>query len=183
MSKIGRRPIRLGDVKVEVSGSEIKYKGSKASGSHVLPSELKAEINNDALVLAPAGAGDASINRIWGLHRALIANKIEGASKGFERQLQIIGLGFKASVQGNKMQLFLGFSHKIDYEIPAGVVVETDKTGQLLTLKSFDKMMLGRACSYLRDLKPPEPYKGIGIRYVDEVVIRKAGKAKTATAA
>lgn len=179
MSKIGRRPIQVGDVQIEIVGNEIRYKGKHASGLHQLPGSLKAEFADKALKLVPAEK-KGSVNLEWGMHRALLANKIKGAAHPFERQLRIVGLGYKAVVSGNKMQLSLGFSHKIDVAIPAGVTIEVDKTGQLLTFKSTDRALLGHMCSYVRDLKPPEPYKGTGIQYTDEIIKRKAGKAKSA---
>ncbi len=179
MSKIGRRPIQVGDVHVEIAGSEIRYKGKSASGVHQLPDCLKAELADKMLKIMPVEK-NADVNLDWGMHRAVLANKLKGAAQPFERQLRIVGLGYKAVVTGNKMQLSLGFSHKVDVAIPAGVTVETDKSGQLLTFKSTDRALLGHICSYVRDLKPPEPYKGTGIQYSDEVIKRKAGKAKAA---
>lgn len=179
MSKIGRRPIQVGDVHVEIVGNEIRYKGKAASGVHQLPGSLKVEFADQALKLMPVDK-NANVNLDWGMHRAVLANKIHGAAKPFERQLRIVGLGYKAVISGSKMQMSLGFSHKIDVVIPAGVTVESDKTGQLLTFKSTDRALLGHICSYVRDLKPPEPYKGTGIQYTDEIIKRKAGKAKAA---
>jgi large subunit ribosomal protein L6 len=180
MSKIGRKPIELARVNVEVSGSEIVYKGQKAAGTHVLPDCLKAELIGQDRLHIIADKRDADTMRLWGLHRALLANKIKGASTGFEKQLRIVGLGFKAVVQGAKLQFSLGYSHKIDFELPAGVTVEVDKAGQLLTCRSSNKEDLGLVCSKIRELRLPEPYKGTGIAYVNEVIRRKSGKAKSA---
>jgi len=107
--------------------------------------------------------------------------QIKSSSKyRFEKQIRIVGLGYKAVVQGSKLQFSLGFSHKIDFDLPAEVTVETDKVGQLLTCRSSNKEALGLVCSEIRALRPPEPYKGTGIQYVGEVIRRKAGKAKSA---
>jgi large subunit ribosomal protein L6 len=179
MSKIGRKPIELNNVAVEVKGKEIKYKGKKASGVYTLPEELNAEVVNKTIKIIPAEK-TPDLNRLWGLHRALLANAIKGADTGFEKQLRIVGLGFKAALMGDKLQCSLGFSHKIDFPLPKEVTVEIDKTGQLLTFKSVDKVLLGQVCSTVRALRPPEPYKGTGIQYVGEVILRKAGKAKSA---
>lgn len=179
MSKIGRKPIDLLGTQVEIKGNEIHYKGKKASGIHILPPELKAEVVNKQLfitLLSPSKRGKEQ----WGLHRALLANEIKGADQGFEKQLRIVGLGFKAVSVGNKLQFSLGFSHKIDFELPAGVTVELDKTGQLLTCKGTNKELLGLVCGQIRALRPPEPYKGTGIQYAQEVILRKPGKAKSA---
>lgn len=179
MSKIGRKPIDIGSVQVEIQGNTVIYKGKRESGQYELPTELKVSLENGKLkILSNSDLGD--INRIWGLHRALIANRIKGAESLFEKQLKIVGLGFKAALAGNKLKFALGFSHDIEYVLPDGVTVETDKTGQLLTFKSSDKENLGRVCSAVRSLRKPEPYKGTGIQYVGEVIHRKAGKTKSA---
>ncbi|MFC1842777.1 50S ribosomal protein L6 [Candidatus Dependentiae bacterium] len=182
MSKIGRKPVAFGNTKVEIKDGEVHYKGAKNSGVYVLPDRLVATVEGDSLLIKPSDSAlkDRDINRIWGLHRALIANKIKGADTGFERQLKINGLGYKASVSGKKVVLSLGFSHKIDMDLPDNVTLEVDKSGQLLTFKSFDKELVGHICSKIRALRPPEPYKGTGIKWVKEVIRRKAGKAKAA---
>ena len=178
MSKIGRRPIALGSVTVSIDGQKIVYKGKKVSGEYELPEALVARVENGQLFLE-AREKDRSFNQEWGLHRALLFNKIRGADVDFEKQLRIVGLGFKAAIAGKKMQLSLGFSHKIDFNLPEGVTVDIDKTGQILTFKSPDKELLGHVCSQIRAYREPEPYKGTGIRYSDETIIRKAGKAKS----
>lgn len=186
MSKIGRKPIDLGTVHVEVNGSQIHYKGKTDTGIYALPLNLKAEMLDKRLILSAASglsadALDADVKQAWGLHRALLANKIMGADKKFEKILKIVGLGFKAVITGNKIQFSLGYSHKIDYELPEGVSAEVDKSGQVLTVRSIDKEMLGHVCSEIRAMRPPEPYKGTGIQYagpIPEVIRRKAGKAK-----
>jgi large subunit ribosomal protein L6 len=178
MSKIGRKPIDISNVTVEIKGLEIHYKGKKSSGVYVVPEQLTVVVEDKKLRLT--AQKDQSCNLIWGMHRALLANELIGADKGFEKQVRIIGLGFKAALAGSKMQFSLGFSHKIEYELPKEVTVEIDKTGQLLTFKSSNKVVLGAVCSEVRALRPPEPYKGTGIQYVGEVILRKAGKAKSA---
>jgi large subunit ribosomal protein L6 len=177
MSKIGRRPIAIGDVKVQVNGQEVQYTGKNSSGVHLVPHELALTFENSELTVAPRVMNRVS-KCLWGLHRALLANKIQGAAKLFERQVQIVGLGFKATPKGNTIEFSLGFSHKIDFALPAGVTLEVDKTGQLLTFKSADKELLGQTCGQLRFLRPVEPYKGTGIRVTTDVVIRKTGKTK-----
>ena len=178
MSKIGRKSINIGNVTVEIQGKELSYKGKKASGSHVLPDILDFKLDDKELSITPV-EHNQDTNRLWGLHRALVANKIKGADVGFERQLRIVGLGYKAAITGKQMQFSLGYSHKIDYTLPEEVTVEVDRSGQLLTFKSFDKERLGSVCSYVRSLRKPEPYKGTGIRYEDEQIVRKAGKTKS----
>jgi len=182
MSKIGRKPIDVSKLPVTVKGKDIKYKGAKSTGVYHLPAELDAEVRDGLLYIQPTkeAALSRGINRIWGLHRALLANEIAGAAKDFELCIEIKGLGFKAAKSGKDLLFTLGFSHKIDFPMPEGVVVDIDKTGQQLTLKSPDKELLGLVCSRIRSLRQPEPYKGTGIKVGGEEIARKAGKAKAA---
>jgi large subunit ribosomal protein L6 len=179
MSKIGRKPIPLSKVKVEVKNNKVSIVGAKAKFEHELPSCLSLKIDDKFCKLELAE--DTRKNRIlWGMNRAILANKIKGVEEGFEKKLQIVGLGFKAQLAGKKMILTLGYTHKIDYELPASVSVEIDKTGQQLTFKSADKFVLGNVCDTIRSFRPPEPYKGTGIIRDGEIIIRKAGKTKSA---
>jgi large subunit ribosomal protein L6 len=177
MSKIGRRPINIGNAAVDIKNNEIHYKGKKASGTYSLPASFSAELKNKELWIKPVTI-DRDTNRLWGLNRALLANKIKGSDVGFEKQIKIVGLGFKAVATGNDLQFSLGYSHKIPYQLPKAVTVVIDRTGQLLTFQSADKELLGQVCSDIRALRVPEPYKGTGVMYANEVILRKAGKAK-----
>lgn len=183
MSKIGRRSIALQDVKIELKGQEIKYTGKNVSGVHVLPKELLASVEGDQLIVAPQGEGKPSriVRQLWGLHRSLIANEIYGAHTLFEKEVTITGLGYKAVAKGEQIELTLGFSHKIDFTLPQGVTVDINRTGQLLTLKSFNKELVGKVGGELCELRPTEPYKGTGVRLTTDVVRRKAGKAKSSS--
>ncbi len=178
MSKIGRKPINIGNATVEIKKNEVHYSGKKDKGVYILPAGLAIELKGKDLWITPVKR-TSDTNRIWGLNRALIANRIKGSDVGFEKQLRITGLGFKAALSGSKLQLTLGYSHKIDYELPKGVSLIIDKTGQLLTFQSSDKELLGQVCSDIRAMRLPEPYKGTGIAYANEVILRKAGKAKS----
>lgn len=181
MSKIGRKPIALDGVKVEIKGQDVHFSGKNDSGVYALPAVLTADLTDTVLTLKLNTAIKAprDVNRLWGMHRALLSNKIIGAAKGFEKQLKINGLGYKAALSGNKVVLTLGFSHKINFELPQGVKLAIDKTGQLLTFTSADKALVGHVCSLIRSYRPPEPYKGTGIKLVNEVIARKAGKTKS----
>lgn len=181
MSKIGKKPIPLGNVVVEVIGQEIKYKGPQASGVYTIPRLLSIEVVDKNLMLTPQDSriSKRNINRLWGLHRALLFNHLRGAEKEFERHIEINGLGYKARLDGAKIEFSLGYSHKIDYVIPEKVAVSVDKSGQKLLIKSSDKELLGHVCSVIRSFRPPEPYKGKGIRFAGEEIIRKAGKTKS----
>ncbi|MDP3889422.1 MAG: 50S ribosomal protein L6 [bacterium] len=182
MSKIGRKPIDISGVKIEVKNQEIHFKGSKNSGVFVLPEELGIELSGEKSLKIVGKQKSREVNRVWGLQRALLANKIKGATTEFVKELEIIGLGFKATKAGSNLVFSLGYSHKIDFELPKEVTIDIDKTGQKLTLKSFDKELLGKVCSQIKSLRLPEPYKGTGIKLKEETLRRKAGKTKAAAA-
>lgn len=179
MSKIGRKPINLGAVKIELHDNVIHYVGQKNSGQHVLPEGLRAVVDDKALTLTCSDLSREN-KMLWGLHRALLANAITGADKGFQEALVINGLGFKAALSGRSLVFGLGFSHKKNFELPEGITVEIDKTGQNLVIKGNSREMVGWVGSEIRALRPPEPYKGTGIRLAKETILRKAGKTKSA---
>ena|SRR3990167_5142143 len=177
MSKIGRKPIDINNVKIELKGLDVHYQGKNSSGVHTLPYFLEATVEENFLTIA-LKSNPRENKKFWGLHRALLANKIRGATQNFEKKLVIKGLGFKAEVAGKNIKFSLGYSHKIDFVLPDKVLFSVDKTGQNLTVQSFDKELLGKVCDQIRSFRVPEPYKGTGIRYEDEIIIRKAGKTK-----
>lgn len=183
MSKIGRKPIDIANLQVEFTNGEVRYKGPKAEGVYRLPKELSVRIEGNKLFLEAAEEAKKrklrDFNRIWGLHRALLANALTGAQKEFETLIEINGLGYKAVVSGDKVVFSLGYSHKIDFPLPKNVSVSVDKTGQKVTVKSFDKNLVGSVCSRMKALRMPEPYKGTGIKLASEQIIRKAGKTKS----
>lgn len=176
MSKIGRKPIDTTGIQVDIKGQEVHFKGSKSSGVHMLPAGFAIEKSDSKLRITCA---DKKKFAEWGLHRALLANKLKGISQGFEQKVTIVGLGFKALPKGsNSVEFSLGYSHKIPFDLPQGIVIEIDKTGQNLVVKGSDKELVGHVASMIRSLRPPEPYKGTGIKLADEEILRKAGKAK-----
>jgi large subunit ribosomal protein L6 len=179
MSKIGKMPIKITSATVEVNGNVVSVNGPKAKFIHELPVEITAKVEDNNVFLSIEKI--SRVNKMnWGMHRALLANKVKGAEVGFEQKMRIVGLGYKALLSGKKVVFSLGYSHKIDYELPEGVELTTDKPGQLLTFKSHDKELLGAVCAKVRGFRPPEPYKGTGIMKDGEQIIRKAGKAKSA---
>ncbi len=183
MSKIGRKPIDISGVTVDVKDQEVHFKGPKSSGVYFIPDKLAIVIEGDKLMLAPkdehlSSVKKRDINREWGLHRALLANEIAGAKKEFEKIVDIVGLGYKATISGNKIVFTLGYSHKIDFSIPKGISITTDKTGRKLTVTSSDCELLGQACSKICNLRRPEPYKGTGVKLATEYIVRKKAKGK-----
>ncbi len=175
MSKIGRKSIDITGVHVDIKGQEVHYKGPMASGVYTLPDELEIQKTDTQLRIM---SDNKKKNAQWGLHRALLANKIKGALQGFEQKITIVGLGYKAQLQGRSVKFALGYSHKIFFDLPEGITIEIDKTGQNLIIKSTDKEQVGHVASMIRSLRPPEQYKGTGIKYAEEEIVRKAGKAK-----
>src|SRR5580692_10106170 len=157
MSKIGRQPIPLSSVKIEIVGNTINIQGSKDKFVHQLPDGIDATIDGKFLKLSIKE--NTRENRMfWGLHRALLMNKIKGVEQGFEKKITIVGLGYKAALAGRKITFTLGYTNKIDYELPQGVNVEIDKTGQLLVVKAADKFVLGNVCDTIRSFRLVEPY-------------------------
>ena len=179
MSKIGRKHIILSSATVTINGKKIAVSGPKAKFEHELPDGIEAKLEDKNLILSISE--DTRQNRMnWGMHRALLANKVKGAEIGFEVKMKIVGLGYKAQATGKKIVFSLGYSHKINFDLPEGVEFASDKTGQNLVFKCTNNILLGEVCATVRAFRPPEPYKGTGIMREGEVIIRKAGKAKSA---
>jgi large subunit ribosomal protein L6 len=178
MSKIGKKPIALTTATVKVEGSRVAIKGPKGEMFHDIPDTLEVVLESST-VRVNVKKKFKGFAAVWGLHRAVLANKVKGVEQGFIQKVRINGLGFKAQPSDNKLVFSLGFSHKVEYVLPQEVKVQVDKTGQLLEFSSIDKFALGNACDAVRLLKLPEPYKATGIIRDGDVIIRKAGKAKS----
>ena len=177
MSRIGRQPIQIpAGVTVEQSDSLIKVSGSKGSLEVTLLPGLTMSQTAGVLQVAKA-IESPETQRSFGLMRTLIGNMVEGVSKGFERRLEINGVGYRASAAGNVITLSLGFSHPVLFTLPSGVEAKIEKN--IIILTGFDKQLVGQVAANLRALKKPEPYKGKGIKYVEERIRRKAGKTAT----
>lgn len=178
MSRIGLAPITIPDeVSVKPDGQKIEVKGPKGTLSVNLPVEITLSIKEKIASLA-CQSKTARVKALHGLSRALLANAIEGTSKGFSKDLEIIGIGYRASLQGNQLILNVGYSHPVVMDIPNGISVKIAKPTQI-SVSGFDKHLVGQFTANIRRSAPPEPYKGKGIKYVDEVIRRKAGKAAT----
>jgi len=175
MSRIGKQPIGIPrGVTVQVDGLVIRAEGPKGRLTQTVPPGISARIDREQLVLSREG--DARTARaLHGLARALVANMVTGVSAGFERRLDIVGIGYRAQMQGKNIQLALGYSHPIVFALPDGVTAEIERQ-TAITLRAADKALLGQTAARLRELRKPDPYKGKGIRYSDEVVRRKVGK-------
>ena len=176
MSRIGKMPVHVPDkVKVDLVGSTIKLTGPKGTLEHLIHPDIKVTIQGaEVTVTRPS---DVKKHRaLHGLTRALIHNMAVGVSQGFTRQLQILGGGFRSEVKGKALILYLGFSHPIIVVPPAGVSISVDAKENKITIDGIDKELVGQTAAKIRSLRPPEPYKGKGVRYVGEQVVQKAGK-------
>ena len=180
MSRIGKKSIAIpAGVKAGVNGDVIKVEGPKGSLMQPLPKELKVEISNNEINVM-RNTEDQKTVMIHGLGRSMIANMIKGVTEGFHKNLEIIGVGYRAEVQGNILNLSLGYSHPVRYTLPKGITATVDKQTNI-ALKGIDKQLLGQAAADIRTFRLPDPYKGKGIKYAGEIIRRKAGKAGKAT--
>ncbi|MFM7101305.1 MAG: 50S ribosomal protein L6 [Verrucomicrobiota bacterium] len=175
MSRIGKQPVLIPDkVKVSVSGTRVAVEGPKGKLELQLPRHTSAAVEGREVRVSRAGDG-AEARAMHGLARALINNLCSGVSSGFQKKLEIQGVGFKAAVQGSVLNLALGYSHPINYPIPAGIKVTVEENTKV-TIDGADKELVGRVAAEVRSYYPPEPYKGKGVRYAGEQVVRKEGK-------
>src|SRR5215467_1868031 len=175
MSRIGKQPIAIPPkVKVEVKGQQVSVEGPKGKLNWQLPRHTSIKVEAGKVLVSRQGDDDR-VKALHGLSRALVNNMVRGVSEGFVKKLEIQGVGFKAAVQGKAVNLSLGYSHPINYPIPDQVKVTVDENTKL-TIEGPDRQVVGQVAAEIRSFYPPEPYKGKGVRYVDERVIRKEGK-------
>lgn len=182
MSRVGKQPVSIPEkVDVSFAGNKVRVKGPLGELSWELPSAVKAEKKGQQVVLS-ADISDMAVRALYGTARARLANMVKGVSQGFEQTIEIVGLGYKAEQEGQRLMLSLGFSHKKPFDVPKDVKVELDKKQTTLVLKSHDKDLLGATVARLKAVKPPEPYKGTGIRRKGDRIIKKAGKTAAGAA-
>lgn len=176
MSRIGKQPIEIPQgVNVELKNDVVKVKGPKGELGYYLPEGIKASLVDSKLMVERAS--DTKVDRaLHGLARSLISNMVSGVSKGYERVLEITGIGYRAQVKGNKIVFTLGYSHPVEFELPAGVTAKVDDKQTTITLSGIDKQLLGQVAANIKELRPPDAYKGKGIRYSGERIKLKAGK-------
>ncbi len=176
MSRIAKMPIVLpAGVEVQVSGQNISVKGSKGSFKYQVHQSVEITENNNSLEVKPVNPGDKSAWAMAGTMRALTNNMVVGVSEGFEKKLELVGVGYRAQAQGNKLNLTLGFSHPVVHDIPEGVTCETPSQTEII-LRGIDKQVIGQTAAEIRAYRPPEPYKGKGVKYAGEHIIRKEAK-------
>ena len=175
MSRIGKQPIAIPPkVKVEVNGQSVHVEGPKGKLDWELPRRTSLKVQDGKVVVSRQG-DDAAAKALHGLSRALVNNMVKGVSEGFVKKLEIQGVGFKAAVQGTNVNLSLGYSHPVIYPIPAQIKVTVEENTKL-TIEGPDRQVVGQVAAEIRSFYPPEPYKGKGVRYTDERVVRKEGK-------
>jgi large subunit ribosomal protein L6 len=176
MSRVLKEIAVPSGVTVSVSGQNIDVKGSKGTLSHVVHEVVEIKQDGDNIAFAPREAGKGPM-ALTGTTRAVINNLIAGVTDGFEKKLELVGVGYRAQAQGKVLNLTLGFSHPVNHEMPEGVTCETPSQTEIL-IKGIDKQQVGQVAADIRAYRPPEPYKGKGVRYADERIVRKEAKKK-----
>jgi large subunit ribosomal protein L6 len=175
MSRIGKKPIPLPKgVMVEVKDGLVSVKGQKGALQRPLLEGVEVDITDGVVTLRRTGE-DKRSRSYHGLMRTLVANMVEGVSNGYEKKLEIVGIGYRSELKGNSLALYLGYSHPIDFPLPQGISAEVEKQ-TLVTIRGIDKELVGQIAAKIRDLRKPDPYKGKGVKYAGEVLRKKAGK-------
>ncbi len=176
MSRIGRMPIVIPKgVEIKLEGSQLSVKGPKGFLTRSIPSELEAELEDGNLVLKRP-SDDPRVRSLHGMARAIIQNMVTGVSTGFERVLEVNGVGYRAELSGKNLMLYVGYSHPVEVTPPDGISFDVDARIRQIKVLGYDKEMVGQIAANLRSVRPPEPYKGKGIKYLEEKIRRKAGK-------
>jgi large subunit ribosomal protein L6 len=177
MSRVAKNPISIpSGVDVNVSGQQVNIKGSVGNLGLAVHDSVSVNVENGEIKVAMNDA-NAQNNAMAGTMRALLNNMVTGVSQGFERKLELVGVGYRAQAQGKKLNLTLGFSHPVEYQVPEGVTIETPSQTEVV-VKGADKQKVGQVAAEIRAYRPPEPYKGKGVKYADERIIRKEAKKK-----
>jgi large subunit ribosomal protein L6 len=174
MSRVGKKPIELpAGVEVKVDGAVLNFANGKNKAELDTKGNVGINVEGNTLTFTPNG-DDKESRAFWGTYRALANNIVTGITTGFEKKLEINGVGYRAQVKGKEIELQLGFSHPINYPIPEGITMAVEKN--IISIKGADKQQVGQIASEIRGFRPPEPYKGKGVKYVEEHIVRKAGK-------
>ena len=177
MSRIGKKPVDLpGGVTATVSGQTVEVKGPKGTRSFTATDDVTLAIEDNAVTVTPRGKSKRARQQ-WGMSRTQVANLVAGVTTGFKKEMEINGVGYRAAVQGKILKLSLGYSHDVDFPIPAGVTITTPKPTEIV-VEGIDQQVVGQVASNIREWRKPEPYKGKGIKYKGEFIFRKEGKKK-----
>jgi len=179
MSRIGKKPIEIPEVvEVKIEGQLVFIKGPKGELSQAIRPEIKVEVKESKILVSPQKETKET-SAFWGMTRALLYNMVKGVMEGYEKKLEIEGVGYRASIEGDQLVLNIGFSHPVKIKQPAGIKFSVDKN--VISVSGIDKGLVGEMAAEIRRVRPPEPYKGKGIRYAGEQVRRKLGKKAVAT--
>jgi large subunit ribosomal protein L6 len=177
MSRVGKKPVAVpSGVTASVSGQTVKMKGAKGELSFLVPEEVTVAMENGAVSVAPRDQTKTARAK-WGMSRAQVQSLVDGVTKGFEKKLEVNGVGYRAQVAGKALKLSLGYSHDIEYAIPAGITITTPKPTEIV-VTGIDKQKVGQTAAEIREYRGPEPYKGKGVKYAGEFIFRKEGKKK-----
>ncbi|GHE49340.1 50S ribosomal protein L6 [Camelimonas fluminis] len=177
MSRIGKKPVTVpSGVTATVDGQLVKVKGSKGELSFVVPDDVSVSFADGSISVQPRDESKKA-RSLWGMSRSQVSNLIEGVSKGFEKKLEINGVGYRAAVAGKTLKLSLGFSHDVDYPVPEGIAIVTPKPTEIV-VSGINKQQVGQVAAEIREYRGPEPYKGKGVKYANEFIFRKEGKKK-----
>ena len=177
MSRIGKKPVQLPQgVTATVDGQTVSAKGPKGELKFVVNDEVLVKMENNEIVVSPRDESKVARSK-WGMSRTQIVNILDGVAKGFERRLEISGVGYRAAMQGRNLQLALGYSHDVVYETPAGVTIAVPRPVEVV-ITGIDKQQVGQVAAEIREFRSPEPYKGKGVKYAGERIVRKEGKKK-----
>lgn len=177
MSRIGKRPVPVpAGVTATVEGQKVKAKGPKGELEFVINDEVLVKLEDNAVTVTPRDESKDARSK-WGMARSMVENIFEGVKGGFEKKLEINGVGYRAAMQGKNLQLSLGFSHDVVYEVPAGITVVVPKPTEIV-VSGISKQQVGQVAAEIREYRGPEPYKGKGVKYANERIVRKEGKKK-----
>ena len=177
MSRVGKKPVAIASgVTATVSGQTVSVKGPKGTLSFRVPDEIKVSQGAEGLAVEPRHENPRT-RAMWGMARAILANNVKGVTQGFEKNLELVGVGYRATMQGTKLQLALGYSHDITYTPPAGITIATPKPTEI-KISGADAQTVGQVAAEIRKYRPPEPYKGKGVKFAGEQLRRKEGKKK-----
>ncbi len=178
MSRLGKLPIKLpAGVQATIKEKEISFKGPKGEVKIGVNPIIEVKVENDEIIVAPYNKNAKNASALWGLIWSLVRNSVVGVSAGFTKKLEINGVGYRAVAAPGKLNMNLGFSHPVEFKLPAGITASVE--GNVITLSGADKAVVGETAAQIRKIRKPEPYKGKGIKYTDEIIRRKAGKAAT----
>ena len=177
MSRIGKKPVQVpGGVTATVNGQTVEVKGPKGTRSFTATDDVTITLADGQISVMPRGDSKRARAQ-WGMSRSMVANLVQGVTAGFKKELEIQGVGYRAAIQGNILKLSLGYSHEVNFEVPAGVTVTTPKQTEIV-VEGIDQQIVGQVAANIREWRGPEPYKGKGIRYKGEFIFRKEGKKK-----